>query len=177
MKNKPFVSILIPCRNEEKYIRNCLDSVITNDYPKESLEILLIDGMSEDNTRKIIEEYKSENSFIKIIDNPKKFTPFAWNIGIKESRGEIVVLMGAHSTYHSKYISESVKFLEEYKDDKGNKPDNVGGLRKSVSEGGVVSRAISLSLSSIFGAGASYFKTGILSSDPGWVDTVFGGVL
>lgn len=42
------VAVIIPCRNEEKFIGKCLDSVITNDYPKDRLEILVVDGMSED---------------------------------------------------------------------------------------------------------------------------------
>lgn len=49
--NEPFVSVIIPCRNEEKFIGKCLDSIITNDYPKEGLEVLVVDGMSEDGMR------------------------------------------------------------------------------------------------------------------------------
>jgi len=55
--NLPFVSIVVPCRNEEKYIGKCLDSLIYNDYPKNLIEIFVIDGMSEDNTKGIIEKY------------------------------------------------------------------------------------------------------------------------
>ena len=52
MKNNlPLVSIIIPCRSEERYIGLCLDSVITNDYPKNRLEVLIIDGMSEGGTK------------------------------------------------------------------------------------------------------------------------------
>ncbi|MFH1656599.1 MAG: glycosyltransferase family 2 protein [Candidatus Nealsonbacteria bacterium] len=167
MNNLPFVSIIIPSRNEEKHIRKCLDSVISNDYPKSNFEILIVDGLSQDNTRKIIKEYQNKYPFIKFFDNLKKFTCFAWNIGINNSKGEIIVLMSAHAVYDKNYISKSVKYLKKYN------LDNVGGIRKTISENNIVSKAISFSLSHIFGAGNSYFKTGF--KKPRSVDTVFGG--
>lgn len=48
--NYPIVSIIIPCRNEQAFIGGCLDSILENDFPKEQLEILVVDGMSEDGT-------------------------------------------------------------------------------------------------------------------------------
>ena len=79
----PFVSIIIPCRNEGKFIGKCLDTVLEQDYPKENLEILVVDGMSEDKTREIARNYSEEYPFIKLLENHKKFTNFAFNIGIK----------------------------------------------------------------------------------------------
>ena len=68
----PFVSIIIPCRNEEKFIGQCLDSVLGQDYPREKTEILVVDGMSEDKTKEIVIEYTKQYSFIKVLDNYKK---------------------------------------------------------------------------------------------------------
>jgi len=68
----PFVSIIIPCRNEEKFISKCLDSILNQDYPKEKLEVLVIDGMSEDETRHIVGRFRQHDSRIKLLDNPKK---------------------------------------------------------------------------------------------------------
>jgi len=168
MNNLPFVSIIIPCHNEEKYIRKCLDSVVSNDYPRNNIEVLVVDGLSEDKTREIIKSYQTKYPFIKILDNPKKFTSFAWNIGIKNAKGEVVVLMGAHTTYLKDYISKSVKYLKEYR------ADNVGGVLKTVPvENNILARAIAISLSHFFGAGGSYFRIG--SKKPKSVDTVFGG--
>lgn len=45
-----FVSIIVSCRNEEKYIWKCLDSIVAQDYPKDKFEVLVVDGMSEDGT-------------------------------------------------------------------------------------------------------------------------------
>lgn len=59
------MTIVIPCRNEEKFIGPCIDSIIVNDYPKDWLEVLVVDGMSEDATREIVERYAQQYSFIR----------------------------------------------------------------------------------------------------------------
>jgi len=116
------LSVIIPCRNEEKFIAKCLDSLIVQDYPKEKLEILVIDGFSEDKTRDIIKNYSQKNPYIKILDNPQKITPSALNVGIKNAKGDIIMRMDAHATYEKNYMSECVRCLKKYN------ADNVGGV-------------------------------------------------
>jgi len=177
---QPFISIIIPSRNEEKYIGKCLETILEQDYlhlrqgfggqAKENLEVLIIDGMSEDKTREIIKKFQITNSKfpIRLLDNLKKFTNFALNIGVKESKGEIIMIMGAHAGYEKDYVSKCVKYLNEYD------ADNVGGAMKTrPAKKTIFARAIALVLSHPFGAGGSYFRTG--SAKPRWVDTVFGG--
>jgi len=167
--DKQFVSIIIPCRNEEKFISQCLDSILANDYPKENLEILVIDGVSEDGTKEIVKKYTNQYPFIKILENPKKFTPFALNIGIKQAKGEIIMRMDAHSTYEKDYILKCIKYLKEYN------ADNVGGIWKIVPrEKTLVAKSIAFASSSIFGAGDAFYRRSY-SKGPKWVDTVFGG--
>ncbi len=162
------VSVIIPCRNEERLISKCLDSIIANDYPKDRLEILVVEGRSEDRTREILKEYAKQYSYLRILDNPKKITPVALNIGIKESKGRIILMMGAHASYEKDYISKCVKYLSEYK------ADNVGGVTKTIlSKNSIIARSIAMVLSHPFGTGDSYFRKG--SQKFRWVDTVFGG--
>jgi len=162
------VSIIIPCRNEEKFIGKCLESLIKQDYPKDNFEILVVDGSSEDGTKGVAEKYTLQHSFIKILDNPQKFTPFALNIGIKNARGEVIVRMDSHADYEPDYISKCLKYLQEYN------ADNVGGIIKTLTkENTSQAKAIAYALSSFFGVGTSYFRLG--SEKPRWVDTVFGG--
>jgi len=166
--NDSFVSIIIPCRNEEKYIAKCLETILSQDYPKERTEVLVVDGMSEDKTREIVGDYLKKYPFIKLLDNPKKFTNFAFNTGIKEAKGEIIMLMGAHAGYEKDYVSKCVRYLNEYD------ADNVGGVMKTLpSKNTLIAEAIAYCLSHPFGAGNSYFRIG--SNEPRWVDTVFGG--
>jgi len=162
------VSIIIPCRNEEKFIGKCLDSIIEQDYPKDKTEVLVVDGVSEDGSRRIIKNYSQKYSFIKLLDNPKKFTPFALNVGIKNSKGEVIIRMDSHAGYEKDYISKCVKYLQEYN------ADNVGGTMITLArENTIIAKAIVLVLSNPFGVGGSVFRKG--SKKPKWVDTVFGG--
>jgi len=159
------ISIIIPCRNEKEFICKCLDSIIANDYPKESLEVLVVDGMSEDRTREILKDYTEKYSFIKVLDNPKRITPCALNIGIKNAQGEIIMRMDAHTTYEKNYVSKCIKYLKEYN------ADNVGGIWKIVPrQDTLVGKAITFSLSHPFGIGNAYYR--YVSKDLRWVDTV-----
>ena len=162
------VSIIIPCRNEENYIGKCLDSLIDNDYPKDLIEIFVIDGMSEDNTREIVKKYTKQYFFIKLIDNPKMIAPIAMNIGIKEARGDIITFLSAHSTYPSNNIKESTLWIRK------SKADNVGGI--CIAKPGtdsVIAKAIALVLSHPFGVGNSFFRIG--SKELRYADTVSHG--
>jgi glycosyltransferase involved in cell wall biosynthesis len=164
-KNIPLVSIIIPCRNEEKFIDKCLHSIISNDYSKDNIELLVVDGMSEDNTRAIVKEYVKKYQYIKLIDNPDKIAPCALNIGIKNAKGEIIMRMDAHTHYEHGYIGKCIKSLQEYN------ADNVGGVCITLpSDVTLVSQSIALALSHRFGVGNVYFRIG--SKEPRHVDTV-----
>ncbi|MCI0438794.1 MAG: glycosyltransferase, partial [Chloroflexi bacterium] len=83
----PLVSIIVPMRSEERYIGACLDSILANDYPGEKLEIIVVDGMSADGSRKIVEGRMRRHPQIRLLDNPRRITPAAMNIGVRESGG------------------------------------------------------------------------------------------
>jgi glycosyltransferase involved in cell wall biosynthesis len=160
----PKVSAIIPMRDEGKYIGKCLQSLLDQDYPQDKMEILAIDAMSTDNTKKIVKEYKQKLSFIKLLDNPNIFTPFAFNIGIKNSTGEIIIFMGAHISYSPNYISIIAKYLLE------GKADCVGSVAHTLPGGNtIIAKAISLAMSSRFGVGNSYMRTGVKNAR--YVDT------
>lgn len=165
--NLSLVSVIIPCRNEEKFIGECLDSIISQDYRLDRIEALVIDGVSTDKTREIVKKYEMSYSFIKLLDNPKKITPCALNIGIKQSKGELILWMSAHNIYEKDYISKCVKYLNEYN------ANNVGGVIITLSrENTSTGRTIAYAISHKFGIGNSIFRSG--SNQPKWVDTVFG---
>lgn len=168
LNSVPLVTIIVPCLNEREFIGACLDSVIANDYPKDRLEILVIDGMSDDGTRAIVEEYAQRHPSIRMVDNPDKIKPRALNIGIQEARGGIIIRMDAHALYEPDYISKSVHYLEEYD------ADNVGGIRMTLPRSSSrMARAIAHAISHPFAAGNATYRTG--AKEIKWVGTVFGG--
>ena len=97
-------SIVIPCRNEEKYIEKCINSILTQNYPKEKVEILVCDGLSSDGTVEIIENLRTEHPSINLFHNKEKTTPFALNLGIENSNMEVVIILGAHSELDANYL-------------------------------------------------------------------------
>ena len=115
------VSVVIPILNEERYIKGCLNSLIEQDYPKEFLEIILVDGLSDDKTPDIIKDYIRKYPFIKLYINSHKTVQHAMNIGISNATGEYIVRMDAHAWYANDYISTCVKYLQK------TKAQNVGG--------------------------------------------------
>lgn len=164
MESTRFISIVIPCRNEEKFIASTIKSIIANDYPEDRLEILVVDS-SNDGTRKIVEGFLDKYNFIRLLDNPKKIQAAARNIGISQARGEIIMLMDAHVAYPANYITSLAAWLEK------SGADNVGGICITrPADGTPMAKAIALAFGHPFGVGNAHFRIGI--SSPKWVDSV-----
>ena len=159
------LSVICPIYNEESRIEECILSILAQDYPKEDLEVLFVDGQSSDRTREIIANYMLNYSFIKLLDNPKRIAPAALNIGIRASSGDIIMRLDAHAKYPENYFSLLVNRLKE------SGADNVGGVCRTLpARDTSVCRAIAHAMSSPFGMGNSYFRIG--SDHEMWVDTV-----
>lgn len=164
LKQTLLVSIVIPCRNEERFIGACLESILANDYPKERTELLVVDGNSEDGTRKIIEDCARRDPRIKLLNNPRRITPAALNTGIRNAAGNVIIVMGAHAQYPRHYISACVECL------KRTGADAVGGPILTRPAADTLSAwAVALATSHPFGVGNSKFRT---SGREGFVDTV-----
>jgi glycosyltransferase involved in cell wall biosynthesis len=132
------------------------------------MEVLVVEGNSQDKTKEIVQRYSQKYHFIRLLDNPKKTTPISMNIGIKNSRGEVILKIDAHTVYNKNYLINCLRALKKYK------ADNVGGvLIAKPAEKTLVAKAIAFSLSSFFGSGNSYFRTG--SKRPREADTVAFG--
>lgn len=164
----PEVSIVIPIRNEEDHIGECLDSILANDYPAEKLQIIVVDGNSTDGSREIVGEYtERDEPEIRLLDNPEKIVPTAMNIGIDAASGEVIIRVDGHSFVDQDFISTSVKTLLEKKE-----AEAVGGpVRPVVDEDTpYLQRAISHALDSPMASGSARF-----SGKSGYVTTVSFG--
>ena len=167
MHELPFISVIVPCRNEKKYIKSLLNNIDWQDYPKNRLEVIIADGMSDDGTREVLSKFISKYKNLTIIDNEKKIVPTALNKAIKISKGDYIVRLDAHSVYPRNYLSRLIKVIEK------TGADNVGGMW--ITKPGNISikaEAISLAMSCSFGVGNSYYRTTTNKKEPFEVDTV-----
>jgi len=160
------VSVIIPCLNEERRILSLLESLKAQTYPLSDMEIVIADGGSTDKTIDIIKGFISENKALKIsiITNLKRIIPAAVNLGIRSSKGEIIVRLDAHSNPNKDYIERCVEILED------GLADNVGGIweirpGESTWKAESIARAASLPIA----VGDALYRH---ASKPGYVDTV-----
>jgi len=169
-KEHPFVSALLVTRNEKDYIRMSLMSLIKQTYPKNSYEIIVVDGVSDDGTldevKAIQREYGSDAFHISIISNEKRILATGWNLGIKAAKGQYVVRIDAHATAAPDFIERNVETMQRVD------AVCVGGklTTKSLNGDG---NAVSLVLSSPFGVGNSSFR---VSDSEGYADTAVYGL-
>jgi len=163
VKRKPYISVLIPCFNEEKYIEQCLDSLL-DDFVVNNTEFLVIDGGSTDGTREIIKKFikNYKNADIRLLDNPKRHQSYGLNIGLDRSIGEIIMRVDAHARYPSDYVKRCVGLL------KSTGAASVGGAVRT--KGNTrFQKLVAIAMRHPAGVGDSRFRLGRFS---GYVDTV-----
>jgi succinoglycan biosynthesis protein ExoA len=110
----PRVSVIVACRNEEAHIEACVHSIVGQDLPPSDFELIIVDGMSEDNTRSILKRMAQKYTCIQLMDNPFKVKPYALNIAILVARGQFVAILDAHTEYACDYLSACLKLFEEH---------------------------------------------------------------
>ncbi len=116
------VAIVIPTLNEERFISRCLDSIIKQTFKFEKMDVMIIDGGSNDKTKDIVAKYQKSHQNIRFIENKKKIQSVAFNIGFKKSTAPYIIRLDAHAEYDSKYISLCIENLKQ-----DEKRGNVGG--------------------------------------------------
>jgi len=162
----PFVSIVIPCLNEERFIGKVLESLAAQ-YQSERFEIIIVDGLSTDRTREVIASFNAANPSVQIhvIDNPERHIPKALNLGIDAARGEIIVRMDAHSIPSAGYVRRCVKVLTE-------SDTAVIGMPWKICAGSesLMARAIALAVAHPFGIGDAKYRLNVSRAE--YVDTV-----
>ena len=163
--SRPRISIVLPCRNEERYIGACLDSILATSYPLDRIEVLVVDGMSEDGTRDLLATYARQHSAIHVLDNSRRITPVALNLGIRAASSEIIMRMDAHVVYPPEYVPRLVDALLT------SNADNVGGVIVTLpADTTAMARAIAVGLSHPFGVGNADFRIGV--GTVRWVNSV-----
>jgi glycosyltransferase involved in cell wall biosynthesis len=179
---RPFVTVIMPCLDEERYITGALKSLV-DDWVLKNGEVIIMDGGSTDRTRREIEEFIENIAslwsaekrgsalsiiHIKILENPKRLQVYGLNAGIKAARSDIIARADAHCLYPPSYVKSCVDLLLS-KEKEG--VANVGGVMSPI---GIlpVQHAIALAMKHPLGVGDARFHLGTKS---GYVDTVYLG--
>jgi glycosyltransferase involved in cell wall biosynthesis len=154
MPEMPFVSVIMPVRNEADFIAESLGAVLAQDYPHDRMEVLIADGMSSDGTRAIISQVAAEHPDIPVtvLDNPRYIVPTGLNIALDQAAGEVIVRVDGHCKIAPDYLSRCVAHLLE------DHVDGVGGPIETVAAT-PSGQAIAAAMSSAFGVGGSAFRT------------------
>jgi succinoglycan biosynthesis protein ExoA len=165
MKTPPFVTIGIPCLNEERHIEHCVRDALAQDYPAECLEVLVADGGSTDRTREILTALTTEDPRFRWLHNPGRLQSCGMNEVIRVARGDVLIRLDAHAEYARDYVLRCVEVLQR------TGAENVGGAAraKAVTP---FQRCLCAALGSALGVGNSAYRS---ADREGFVDTVFNG--
>jgi cellulose synthase/poly-beta-1,6-N-acetylglucosamine synthase-like glycosyltransferase len=176
----------MPIRNEAAFIGLSLGAVLSQDYPADRLEIIVVDGMSEDRTQEIVQRIIASqpkalavgqggrrqdrcaidsSPRIVLLENPAKIAPAGLNTGIRQAKGDIILRVDGHAILEPDYIRRCVETMMK------TGADCVGGAIESVGVG-YIGKAIAVAMSSSFGVGGSQFRVATVKAKPTLTDTV-----
>jgi glycosyltransferase involved in cell wall biosynthesis len=151
----PRISIIVPCYNEEATIRLLLKSIYDQAYPHPELEVILVDGMSTDQTRAQVVAFQQAypDLLVRVVDNPKRIIPAALNVGLAAAQGEFIIRLDGHSMMYPEYVTNCIADLEQ------GKGDNVGGVWEIRPAGaGFIARSIAAAAAHPFGVGDALYR-------------------
>jgi glycosyltransferase involved in cell wall biosynthesis len=162
----PFVTVVVPIRNEADFIAECLQSILASNYPRDRLEIIVVDGLSDDGTREIVEHLMKLDPRIRMLDNPERIVPHAMNRAIDAANGDVITRVDGHADIANDFVFQSVRVLKE-------RPDCwcAGGSIDSISHT-QTGRIIAACMSTPVGVGNAHFR---LRNYEGYVDTIAFG--
>lgn len=144
-------TVVIPARNEERFIGQCLESVLSQTYPR--LQVLVVDGASSDRTVAVAARYADSDPRVEVLHNPDRTVPVGLNIALAAAKGRYFVRIDAHSTVPPEYVATAVELLRR------GQWGGVGGRKDGV---GVTptGTAIACVMSTRFGVGDSLYHYG-----------------
>jgi succinoglycan biosynthesis protein ExoA len=165
MEKLPFVTVVMAVRNEASFIERSLGAVLAQDYPSERMEVIVADGVSDDDTRDRVRGLSATHPNLKLIENPKKIVAPGLNLALREARGEFIIRVDGHTVIASDYIRNCVDALNS------TDADNAGGRMTPVSNS-LFGSAVAAATCSRFGVGGARFH---YSQKRELVDTVYLG--
>lgn len=166
MSDHPTVSIIIPCYNEQATIRKLLEALRLQTYPLDKMEVVISDGLSTDETLDVIGSFQKQHTdlSVRVVENKARSIPSGVNQAIRESRGEIIVRLDAHSMPIPEYVERCVA---AHQSGKGNNVGGVWEIRPGAESW--IAESISFAAAHPLGVGDAMYR---LNAKAGAVDTV-----
>ncbi len=166
MNDRPLVSVIVPCYNEEATITLLLEALHGQTYPRERMEVVIADGLSEDRTRQRIADFVQAHPELRVrlVDNPRRVIPAALNRALQAAQGEVIVRLDAHAVPAADYVQRCVEALQ------AGRAENVGGVWEIIPGADTrMARAIARAAAHPLGVGDAYYR---FADRPRYVDTV-----
>ena len=153
----PHVTVILAVRNEERHIVRALEAVRAQHYPVERLEILVVDGESDDRTRERVADLMTRDPRVQLLRNPARHAATGLNAALQVARGDVIVRVDGHCEVPSDYVATCVRLLRMGADCAG------GPVR---AEGGsIMARAIAMAMSTPLGVGGAAFRWAAVERD------------
>jgi GT2 family glycosyltransferase len=160
-----FISIIVAVKNEEKYVRKCVDSLLNQSYPADKYEIIVVDGFSADGTWEILQELKKRNPELRIFKNLKENAAAGRNIGVRNAKGEYVAFIDGDAVADTNWLENISKTFGEVG------AVGVGGPDLLPPDSTYISRVIGMIMASPLASGGKLNPSvqHIMSSQAGYV--------
>lgn len=169
MSAERVVSVIVPCRNERRYIERFCAGVLAQQLPAGwVLQLVIADGHSDDGTRELLQRLAEGDARIRVIDNPARIVSPGLNAALQLATGDYIVRMDVHTDYAANYIAQCLAVHAE------TGADNVGGPWHAVPDAGAgpMQHAVAAAFQSRWVAGGARSRD---LHHEGWVETVYLG--
>jgi succinoglycan biosynthesis protein ExoA len=110
----PFVSVVVPVRNEAGFIAALVDAVMAQDYPADRFEVIVADGLSIDGTKEILDGLQARYPRLVVVENPGRIVPTGLNLAVARARGEVIVRIDGHAVIAPDFLRQNVALLAEH---------------------------------------------------------------
>ena len=163
------VSFCVIAYNEEKALDSLFKDIIAQDYPHGNIEVILVNAMSTDQTRRKMEHFSEEDHGFRrvvVLDNAKKIQAAGWNVAITASKGDIILRIDAHTMIPHDFVSKNVQCILSGENVTGGRRPNV------VEEETPWKHTLLLAESSMFGSSIAPYRKG---NHKTYVKSVFHG--
>ena len=148
------VSFVVVAYNAEKNIGKLFECLNRQTYPREKIEVILVDSASSDRTKALMEEFAASACFPRIVlrDNPKRTVPCGWNVALEEVRGDAILRLDAHATMPEDFIEKNVRNLQN------GETISCGKVESILDDADRWKETVNLAENSMFGGSAASFR-------------------